>query len=219
MTRLALLLGLVAGCTKAGTGRESPPGEPTQMTTAQPAAAPKPVPAKATTRVELTAVTLADDCGGTPPWRAPAAIRKAEDAPVPPSEKAKAKADAAFAKRRCEQTSMQLAIIAGDASNIHVKSVELFDEAGQSIGALGTRNPTRWVDASGAYEVWDETVAAGSTSNVSYVLSQPDWDRIGNRWNRTYTLKTVISVGGVDQAAQKDVMLTAPTTLPPNVKT
>ena len=216
------------GCTKAGTGRESSPGEPAPTPTPTPAVAPIPVktapPApKAVTRVELTAVTLADDCGGAPPWSAPAKVTKQDEDP-PPADKAKMKKDATYAsgaraKRRCEQTSMQLAIIAGDASKIQVKSVELFDDAGKSLGTLTASKPTRWSDPNGIYEAWDESVAAGSTSSVSYVLAQPKWDQIGNRWNRTYTLKTVLSVGGVDQAAQKDVTLTAPTSLPPNVKT
>ena len=220
MKRLALLLVVVAaGCAHEAIGNEAP--------TPQPSVAPAPTrPApKPATHVELTAVTLADDCGGTPPWSAPVKIAKAEAAESEPAAKAKAKSDSAApmngarAKRRCEQTSMQLAIIAGDASNMRVKSVELFDESGSSLGTLTASKPTLWSDANGRYETWDETVAAGSTSSVSYVLSQPKWDQIGNRWNRTYTLKAVLSVGGVDQSTQKDVTLSAPTSLPPNVKT
>ena len=133
----------------------------------------------------------------------------------------KSKRDASARMRRCEQTSMQLAIIAGDASNIQVKSVELFDETGKSLGMLTASKPTRWSDATSIYEAWDQSVAASSTSNVSYVLSQPKWDHIADRWNKTFTLKTVVTVGGVDQTAEKAVTLTlsAPTSLPPNVKT
>ncbi|HEY5927242.1 MAG TPA: hypothetical protein VIV11_36395 [Kofleriaceae bacterium] len=230
MKRLALLLVVVAGCAHETAGNETPP-PPTPkpqpgVALVTPTPAPTPPAPKPTTRVELTAVTLADDCGGTPPWSAPVKTAKAATALSDESNtKAKAKSDSANpvagarAKRRCEQTSMQLAIIAGDASNIQVKSVELFDETGKSLGTLSASKPTRWSDASGRYDAWDETVVAGSTSSVSYVLTQPKWDQIGNRWNRTYTLKTVLSVGGVDQPAQKDVMLTAPTSLPPNVKT
>jgi hypothetical protein len=218
MRRLALLLVVLAGCTREGPTKEA---AATATTAAPPASAPAdpPVPPpapKAVTRVELTAVTLADDCGGTPPWSAPAKVEKAD---------AKGKLDidssakGARAKRRCEQTSMQLGISAGDPSKIQVKSVELFDEAGTSLGSLSASKPTRWSDAHGAYETWDESVGAGSAYSVSYVLTQPRWDQIGDRWNRTYTLKTVISVGGVDQTATKDVTLTAAASLPPNVKT
>jgi len=216
---------LLAGCTKAGPAKDTPNREPAPTPTTRepvtpiPAVAPIPQPAppppvaKVATTVELTSVTLADDCGGTAPYSAP---------PI----KAKAKRDSKDAtavsgarmKRRCEQTSMQLEVVAGDVATMHVKSVELFDDAGKSLGKLVPSKPTRWSEANGIYEAWDESLAAG-TLNVSYVLSQPKWDQVGSRWNRTYRLKTVVSIGGVDQAAQKDVTLTAPTTLPPNVKT
>jgi hypothetical protein len=116
---------------------------------------------------------------------------------------------------------MQLAIIAGDAATVHVKSVELFDDKGASLGILTASKPTRWSDAKSMYETWDEKVAAGSTTNVSYVLSQPAWGRIDNRWNRTFVLETVVTVDGVEQTAQKAVTISvsAPTALPPNVRT
>lgn len=193
---------LAAGCTRAS---DAAPEK-----TPAPKVAPK--PPKPTTRVELTAVTLADDCGGTTPMGPPA------KAIVKPGKANKAKADSR-ARRRCEQTSMQLAITAADAARLHVKSVELFDESGKSLGTLTATKPTRWSETTGIYEAWDESFAASTTLSVSYVLSQPNWDSVANRWNKTFTLKTVLSVGGVDQTAQKDVTLTAPTSLPPNVKT
>jgi hypothetical protein len=236
MRSLVLALALV-GCTKADQTADRPeppqtpePGvafskPPTTTTTTPPAV----VQAAAT--IELTAVTLADDCGGTPPYSAPPAPVKTATAAGQSSEpKAKAKADSARededisargarAKRRCEQTSMQLAITAPNAGSIKVKSVELFDEGGKSLGVLAASKPTRWSDTNGMYEAWDEGVPASTLINVSYVLQQPDWSNIGDRWNRTYTLKTTITIGGVDQSAQKDVTLRAATTLPPNVKT
>jgi hypothetical protein len=114
---------------------------------------------------------------------------------------------------------MQLVITASTASRIQVKSVELFDEDGRSLGKLTASQPTRWSAGNGRYESWDELVPAGSPIHASYVLGQPDWSHIGNRWNRTYTLKTVVTIGGVDRTAHKDVTLSAPTALPPNVKT
>jgi hypothetical protein len=222
MGRLALLLVVLAGC-----AHESSDERATTNTGQQPASAPefaKPPlqqPARPATRVELTAVTLADDCRGAPPSSAPAPVKvaKAERSEEP---KEKRKADSArerMGPRLCEQTSMQLSIFAGEASSIEVKSVELFDEAGTSLGTLSASKPTRWSDASGLYETWDQTFSASSTSSVSYVLTQPKWAQIGDRWNRTYTLKAVLSVGGVDQTAKRDVTLSAPTSLPPNVKT
>lgn len=228
MGRFLFTVAVLAGCTKAGTEHDAPAKAPVRseqtpavapkFATPPPTTTPPPPPAPPTpaqARVELTAVTLADDCGGTAPHTAPATEKKAK-------AKSELKSDAAAgarAKRRCEQTSMQLAITAVDASRFQVKSVELFDESGKPLGKLTPSKPTRWSVDKARYETWDERVPAGTPINVSYVLQQPAWDRIGNRWNRTYTLKTVVTIGGVDRAAQKDVSLSAPTTLPPNVKT
>ena len=223
MRRLLFSLAVLAGCTKSGPAQESPP-----VTNPEPAVAPvtKPpaAPAAKTGSVDLLSVTLADDCGGTPPWQAPApAAPAAPAAPGPAAKRSTSPADqaprASMAKRRCEQTSMQLSVVAGDAASISVKSVELFDDAGTSIGKLTASHPTRWDEATSAYAAWDEKLPAGATSSVSYALSRPNWDSIGDRWNKTYTLKTVVSVGGVDASAEKTVTLTAPTALPPNVKT
>lgn len=221
--RHSVLLSLVlaAACTRAGDppAPERPPSTPPSTPAVAPI--PKTAPAPATaTRVELSSVTLADDCGGTAPYTAPSAKKTATLVDEDPAPKAKAKRDSArMEKRRCEQTSMQLTIFAGDASTLHVKSVELFDEAGKSLGTLTASKPTRWSSTTMTYEAWDEAFAASAEANVSYVLSQPAWAKIPDRWNKTYTLKTVLTVGGVDQTAQKDVTLTAPTSLPPNVKT
>jgi hypothetical protein len=207
----------MAGC-EAGTTAAPPSAAPAPGVAfaqppppAPPAPTPTP-PARAAARIELTAVTLADDCGGAAPYQAPAQSHT----------RVKGAASAARSDRqraRCEQTSMQLAIIADDAATLQIKSVELFDESGTSLGTLTASKPTRWSAAKSIYEAWDESVAADSTSNVSYVLSQPSYP--GDRWNRTFLLKTVVSVGGVDQTAQKSVTISvsAPTALPPNVRT
>lgn len=220
---------VVAGCTKAGSKQESPPGAPTPIAsdpggTPTGTSTPPVTPPKAMlAQVELTAVTLADDCGGTPPQSAPPPTAT----PPAPKPASAAKGDMSSggqarmerAKRRCEQTSMQLAITASDASAVRVKSVELYDDSGTLLGKLTASKPTRWSDSNGIYEPWDEKVVAGSTTMVSYVLEQPAWDRIGDRWNKTFTLKTVLSVGGADQPVQRDVTLEAQTSLPPNVRT
>jgi hypothetical protein len=218
-----LLLALaLAGCTKA-----APPTPPPAEPAVAPAPAPTPAPTPATAAsVTLTAVTLADNCGGI----APSTLPSASNDPAP-----EGKRDAAYdntlygeaapgakqksMKRRCEQTSMQLSITGGDAATISVKSVELFDDSGKSLGTLAPSKPTKWSDTSSTYEEWDESIAKDTTSNVSYVLSQPDWAHISGRYNKTFTLKTVITVGGVDAPAEKSVTLSAPASLPPGVKT
>ena len=199
---------VMAACTKAGPTTDSPTEGPTSVPKV-PGAAPK-----SASSVELTSVTLADDCGGTAPTSVP--VQRKQGAK---SRESEAEDQDRSARRRCEQTSMQLAIVAGAGASVKIKSVELFDDAGLSLGKLVASKPTKWADARSMYEAWDESVAAGSTLNVSYVLSQPQWDRIENRINRTYRLKTVITIGGVDQPAQKDFTINAPATLPPDVET
>ncbi len=218
MRQLLFTVAVLSACTRAHTDKD----EPTTTTAAvapnfaQPPVAPTTTPPPATqVTVELTAVTLADDCGGTAPHGAPAVKAKAKSAEAAKSDRDDSGKSEA---RRCEQTSMQLAITAADAARITVKSVELFDDAGKSLGPLTASKPTRWSD-NGLYETWDELAPAGTMINVSYVLQQPAWGRIGDRWNRTYTLKSVLTIGGVDRAASKQVTLSAPATLPPNVKT
>ena len=114
---------------------------------------------------------------------------------------------------------MQLAVSASTTAKIQIKSVELLDEKGASLGTLKASKPTRWSDATGTYEAWDEALTADTPVSVSYVLQQPDWLKIGNRWNRTFTLKTVVVIGGVDRAVKKEFTLSAPTMLPPDVQT
>ena len=171
----------------------------------------------ATITIDLTSVTLADDCGGTAPGAPPTSKRRQEQA-------APSRNDAARARgaRRCEQTSMQLTVTAPKGSKptgLKIKKVELFDDAGKSLGVLAARSPTRW-SPKGVYQPWNQKIGAGEQLSVSYVLAQPKWDHVPNRWNRTFTLKVTASVGSADQPLQKEVHVSSPpTSLPPNVRT
>lgn len=116
---------------------------------------------------------------------------------------------------------MQLSVIApagATASQLTVKKVELFDDKGVLIGEVTPRAPTVWAQ-DGTYKPWDQQVAAGQQLSVSYALSQPPWGEVTGRWNRTYVVKAVITVGGADRSVQFDVHVAAPTMLPPNVRT
>ena len=238
MRRVLLACVLLAACTRAGS--ESPPNEvpvataeavkrvdsiPAVSPTPPPAPAPAPAPPPkkpvASARVELTAVTLADDCGGAPPWSSPkATLRTQTEMADEPQTRAKGVGSSgARARRRCEQTSMQLAITATDAMSVKVKSVKLYDESGKYIATLTATKPTKWSTTSSVYEGWNEAAPANTTINVSYVLSQPGWGSVTDRWNKTFTLKAVVTIGGVDKTTEKDVTLQAATTLPPNVRT
>jgi hypothetical protein len=186
-----------AGCTKASTANETP-------NNTDRGAAPR---AKAT--VTLTSVAFADDCGGTAPQQAPIAPAASTMRVAPADEAAPAKASDVAARRRCEQTSMQLAIAAAAETTVRIKSVEVFDESGKSLGLLSASKPTRWIDARSAYEAWDEMVVAGETARASYVLSQPGFVDRYDSHDRTYTVKVVAAVGDVDQPLQTTVMIVA----------
>jgi hypothetical protein len=163
--------------------------------------------------VVMSAATLGDDCGlgaGPGPAKGASAFAARE----------KAKSDS-MERRACEQSSMQLSVTGGEgaSSTLQVKKVELFDDKGALLGELTARSPSVWSE-SGAYQPWDQTVAAGQRLSVSYALSQPNWAAVPGRWNKTFVVKALISVGGADQTVQRDVRVAAPpTSLPANVKT
>lgn len=165
------------------------------------------VAARASATVTLTSVAFADDCGGTAPIGAPtpaAAPMKSASRVAPSAPMQEAVADSAV-RRRCDQTSMQLAIAGQAGTDLHIKSVEVFD-GGRSLGKLSASKPTRWNEAKAVYETWDEKVAAGQMA-VSYVLSQPTFiDRYDSR-DRTYTVKVIAAVGGIDQPLKATVMV------------
>lgn len=205
---------LLAGCDK-GASNETLKNGPS----------PNPALAPAAT-VTLTSVAFADDCGGTPPSSPPAMPAQEVDAPAKrakpattspsaPSVVAERPADS-MERRRCEQTSMQLAITASKDTEVAVKSVEVFDEKGASVGVLTASKPTRWSTDQSAYQDWDGKVAAGQSAQVSYVLSQPTFVGPYEERDRTYTVKVIASVGGLDQPLQTSVMVVA---RPPAVPT
>ena len=158
----------------------------------------------AETTVTLTAVAFADDCGGAPPYDAPASPPvKTAGAPAQAAERV---ADEAAVRRRCEQTSMQLAIAGRGGDELRIKSVEVFDERGKLLGKLTASKPTRWDAAKAAYESWDENVVSG-TMAVSYVLSQPAFINQWDARDRTYTVKVIASLGGKNQPLKATVMV------------
>ncbi|MFN0246057.1 MAG: hypothetical protein ACKV2T_04065 [Kofleriaceae bacterium] len=234
MRRLLLSLLVLTACTKESEISDVPlaKAESVVRVDSIPAVSPTPPPAPVppaptrtapSARVELTAVTLADDCGGATPSSAPKA--RSQEEMEAPSSRARGDSSSTTQRgaraRRCEQTSMQLAITASAAMNMKVKSVKLYDDNGILVGTLTAARPTKWSTSAAKYETWNESLPANTTINVSYVLSQPSWTNVSDRWNKTFTLKAVVSVGGVDKTTQKDVTLTvsAPTSLPPNVRT
>lgn len=216
---LAVVVVGLLGCTPSSVD-ETPPVSPTQHepeVNVEPDPEPVEEPKASTITVHMTAATLADDCGGVPNTRPRMKASKATMGMVK-GDRSKAKRKA---KRRCEQSSIQLAITApADAApaDLAVKSVELLLESGKSVGELQARSPSVWTDADG-YTPWNEKVEPSQDLSVSYALSQPDWSKVDDRWNQTFTVKAVLSIAGADQTLEADVTVAAPTSLPPGVKT
>jgi hypothetical protein len=168
----------------------------------------KGTPPRAKATVTLTSVAFADDCGGTPPHEAPAApARREPPSAVAPSHAMSEErvADEGI-RRRCEQTSMQLVVDGEAGTELHIKSVEVFDSDGKSLGKLSASKPTRWDEAKAAYEPWDEKVGAASMA-ISYVLSQPSFVDQWDARDRTYTVKVVAAVGGIDKPLKATVLV------------
>jgi hypothetical protein len=225
MRRLAVVLVALFGCTPTGPGPDDgkPPLSPTQpeaTPTPEPTAPPpepEPEPTASKIEVHMTSATLADDCGGGPN-RPPSAEpkKKAAKGRVAVSELAMRKG-----KRACEQSSIQLAIIAppdATPTKLTVKSVELLLESGTLVGKLEVRAPSIWSDDNG-YTPWDENVEPAQDLSVTYAMTQPDWSGVADRWNQTFTVKAVVSIAGTDTTLEHAVVVDAPTSLPPGVKT
>lgn len=208
------------GCTSPGSVDKAEPVTPASPSVepdAKPEVEPERDPVAPAISVEMTAATLADDCGGGPSTPPPAPSAKAATK-LEKSDEAHAKSKA---KRRCEQSSIQLAITApagAEPAELAVKSVELLLESGASIGKLEARAPSVWSEADG-YMPWNQSIAPGQDLSVSYALTQPDWSKVEDRWNQTYKVVAVLSIGGSDRTVQQSVAVDAPTSLPPGVKT
>lgn len=220
---LCLLLAITSGCTKAGSGSDEGVG-----------VAPPPRP-QGDVVVELSGVTLGEDCGGTPPknpptpsesaaaapsktapavWRAPSGTGSAvPTACVPPS----------CGHHACQQTSIQLALRATGtttATPIRIKKVELLDAKGVSLGELTATSPTRWSDAD-SYQAWDQSLAPNEQAAVSYVLSSPAWNAMegGQRaqTGKMFQVRVTVLVGAKDRVIEK--RLIQPTIMPPPMPT
>jgi hypothetical protein len=211
--RMLVAVALLAACTKA------PPADSSNRDRDPGVIAPQPVPQK--TMVTLMSVTFGDDCGGSAPTAAPANAPVQAPKPVPPTavrppSTREPAQDVSQYRDGCAQTSMQLSIASPSDATVAIKSVEVFDDKGASLGVLAASKPTRWSDANAAYATWDEKVAADKTALVSYVLSQPGFVNPYQGHDRMYTVKVIASVGGADQGLQTTVMVAA---RPPPVPT
>ena len=104
---------------------------------------------------------------------------------------------------------MQLEIDAASAADVVIRSVEVFDEKGTMLGSLASSKPRQWSATAGAYEDWNEKLAAGQLAQVTYVLEQATFVSNFGYQARTFTVKVLASVGGVEQPLQTTVMIVA----------
>ncbi len=226
--RKGLVLAVIGllGCTSSAPTEEHPvsPSQPEPEAVAEPEPGsepePEPEPEAANVSVQLTAATLADDCGDGPNTRPEPSAKPKPNLSAAKSDRA-SKSKEKRAKRRCKQSSIQLAVTAAEgaaSTKLAVKSVELTLADGKSLGMLEVRSPSVWSDGDG-YTAWDETVEAGQDLSVSYAVTQPDWSQVDDRRSQTYTMKAVVSVAGTDQTLEQNVVLDIPTSLPPGVRT
>lgn len=172
-------------------------------------------------RVELAAVTLADDCGPrTPP---PSVVAPPSTPPVPSKTPAARCAGPNCGRGNCNQTSMQLAIHTEPdikSTTIKIKKVELLDPKGVVLEVLTARAPARWTDK-GEYVAWDEKIDAGTNYKTMYDLTTPNWDKLtGGRYNaqtKTFQLRVTVLVGTGSRTIEKQSI--TPTRIPPAVPT
>ena len=174
--------------------------------------------------VELSAVTLGDDCAVVPSNPKPAKPSRA--APSTPAVRAPADAcdgPGCGGYSRCDQTTMQLSIKAPAGTKptaIKIKKVELLDAKGKVLEVLISKLPSKW-DGSSSYIAWNEQVGAGESVKAMYNLNAPNWNKLTNgRWNahsKTFQLRVTVTVGSESTTVEKQ-SITA-TQLPPAVPT
>ncbi|MEO8700753.1 MAG: hypothetical protein ABI867_11955 [Kofleriaceae bacterium] len=150
--------------------------------------------------VELASVTLAENCTATTPPPPPSTFAK-----PPPAVAARGSSPA---RRRCEQTSMQLAITAQPGvkpTTIKIKRVELLDKEGKVLETLTASSPMKWTDK-GVYAAWDQGISADAAVKASYALTAPNWNKYGGRMTahtKTFQLRVTVTIGSSDRTVEK----------------
>jgi len=178
--------------------------------------------------VELSSVTLADNCGDNarpppPPIQVAGGRAEEKDAKEDPNARhascPKGVDCSSGHQRGCDQTSMQLAFAAAEATTVTIKKVELLDDGGTLLEELRVYVPaTRWADSQ--YVAWDGKLAAGQRAQTSYSLASPSWGKLGGRMeaqSKKYQLRVTVEVGGASRTVQKQQI--APAQMEPEVMT
>lgn len=178
--------------------------------------------------IELSSVTLADNCPtptvqppppsgfAKPPPSKPAQSSETEPAPnVARGSCARPPCPSIGRSRACEQTSMQLSFAAQAGTKqttIQIKRVELLDDKGKLLETLTASLPQQWDAAKGSYVKWDGSLGASSTVKSTYRLTAPDWSKLGGRFHahsRKFQLRVIVTVGGADRTVEKTSIIPA----------
>lgn len=154
--------------------------------------------------INVTAATLADDCGqGAPAAQEPAATMATPAPAAAIAASCPQGVDCSF-RAPCQQSSVQLDLTAvgtGTPAPVAVTDIELLDKAGASLGHMTGRAPQVWID--NAYTTWDAQLRPGERLRLSVPASAPPWDKIaGGRWGGgMFQVRVTVTVGGVPYSA------------------
>lgn len=147
-------------------------------------------------RVEVSAVSLADDCDGLPAGLA-ADCDPGGDCSLP-----------------CQQTSMQMSFGSdGPTQAVAVKILEvrLFaKETGELVDKLSARAPSRWVDDDGSYQSWDEQLPPNADTKAKYDLGAPDWAEIDHTPNTLFYIEVDVEIDGTVTTVESDELSREP---------
>lgn len=184
--------------TKAGKTGDPKPEDP------EPEADPKP-----SLEVSVASVQMIQDCPDDEPEpsQAGSAEQRAPSAAMPPAPGAPATLDNVAPgdsfRQPCDQSTVVLALANGGEASlaVEVKAVRILSN-GKVVGTLQTRKPKIW--ANNTYESWDQTVAPGAPSKVSYKLSMPSWSEVEtaigqSSFGHMFTLELDVAIDGVVQ--------------------
>lgn len=147
-------------------------------------------------RIAISSVQLLDNCPDPVEAEAAKSIESRGDS-------AEGKRSGDSARRRCEQSTVQLAVRSEQAGTFRVEAIRILDGARRGVAGTTTlRQPTRWGDA-GGYQAWDQRVSPGVDMQISYKLGDlelPDANKLAsaefNAYSGPFMLELDVSIDG-----------------------
>lgn len=158
----------------------------------------------------ISSASLASDCGSA---ERPGLIG---DCAPPPED---CEGEACYCGLPCQQSNMQLSLkidgIRG-GTTVEVVKVELFpttDDLPGPLDTLSAYEPKVWDGET--YSAWDEQLAPGTETKVSYNLTAPDWEQIGGgepwqTYSMTFSLRVTLKINGEAVTLNSDEIMREP---------